>query len=142
MPYVHFQVVREDWGHYKLPNGLEIRARLVLLRLFDDGEGPIKVTTTPQIDVWTPADLVGTPAPPGAPAAASSIKETHIKWETLQPAFSHYEIPSHGTLLLNYVPTKMLVHEVVNHLGEPVITIESSQEIVAMPSKLSEAMKA
>lgn len=134
MPFLGFRVIREDWGHYKLSNGLEVRARLLLLRLFDDGKGPIKMTTGPQIDVWAPPEMMGAPAGVGTNAAASKVLQTFKEgdWETVSQAHSIYDVDGGSNVTLKFFPVRMMLHEAFGANGEPVVTVESTQEITVM----------
>lgn len=142
MRRVNYQVIREDWGEYELPNQVFVRARVTLTHFCADPARPAgrEIGAQVQVDAIVPSEMRTTPPISVQPYAPETRLETYRGAEIreLRQGTSLYVLEDGAILTMKLEPDAMHLHAVRTNAGDPVVEVESQTVFsIAVPPNLA-----
>jgi hypothetical protein len=138
MKVIPFEILKESWSAWKMPDGilLRLRAQLVWALETDSASGEGSVKTAMAIGTITPESMHGTPTASGPdirnhkPVRVYSSKE----WEIRENGQSIYRLESGTILELSLMLQTVSRYDIFDKAGEPVIQAGSLTQVLLQGS--------
>ena len=141
---LRFEVIREPWNEYELPDGSILRVRHVLLRIFrlEDREGNISWETDVQSIVvlsHVPEESKGPPSSIvySREQLISQIVERDVDYETLSEEWNEYILEDGTKVRIKFTVARISKTDKFDRRGEPIYIVEHAMiPIISSPRRL------
>lgn len=144
--YIDFKATHEDWSEYKLKDGGILRARFILIKVFDEGEydehgNPVYgINSINAVGVLVPEKLRGNPSKEKYDRSEleKSIVEEDMEFEKIKEGWNTYELENGAKISIKLVLVSVSRTNKFDSKGEP-IYIFNIQPL--MKGKIPEELK-
>lgn len=145
MEFLNFETLRELWGHYRLPDGIQVKARpaVTYIHRAEDGED-VSIDFTTGVSISAPEEHRGDP---DSNPDDIEVLEEYDEFERLTVPRCFYLVEDKDLLILKAYPARMIRYNQFHDNGQPVIEVRHKLEVdtvkgAAAPSKVPEATPA
>lgn len=137
--FLNFEVVREQWGEIELPGDLRIRARIVLLRTWEDENGQGQIQTTTELAVLAPEDLRGKGGKGSVQDAKPKRDFARGEWKIRRLPESTYVVDGKFHLTVSLRPEEIVLLDQFDATGDPLLRLGWNGEVVSTPLQAASA---
>jgi len=139
--YEDFEIVREGWNVYRLPDGTVLRLRQLLVRLHRDpkiesSESGLQIQSSSMLmAAQPPARLRGPPSSQqySIQELNSSLTETNLRYETVREVANEYKTASGIRILIRLANVTVSRTTFYDKSGEPIYVVNSETVIEVIP---------
>ena len=128
---LRFDVIREPWNEYELPDGSILRVKHVLLRIFriEEPEGRISWETDVRSNVVLSHVPEGSKGPPSSVTYSheqlrSQIVEHDVDYKTLSEEWNEYVLEDGTKIRIKFTVTRISKTDKFDRRGEPIYVVE------------------
>ncbi len=132
---VDFDVVKENWNKYQLPQGIVMRTRSPLIKIFKAkggnklDQGTYLTAGSSVFDVLCPLDVKGTPSEDTS-VKPEDIVEDDVDFKVISEDWSEYLLlPDNLILKTKPVIVKVSKTRKFNQFGDPIFSVQSNLAI-------------
>lgn len=142
MDFLNFETLRELWGHYRLPDGIQVKARPSVTYIYRAEEGEdVSIDFTTGVSTSAPEDHRGDPET--NPDDIEVLQE-YEEFERLSVPRCFYLVEDRDLLILKAYPARVVRYNQFHDNGQPMIEVRHRLEVntvkgAAAPSDVPEA---